>query len=159
MAKKSLADFRNTLPTAMVMHEGPSRDAFLLIRGEYDKRGDKILPGLPAFLPAVPEGMKADRLGFARWIVSRDNPLTARAPRIRIPGEVVRDQAVAAAGLLVPAIGGPSVRPWMPDGVWDQTSKDGDLPGQTVADQHATASAGTPERDNLHRGGPRPRPT
>ena len=38
-AKKSLADFRRKLPTAMVMKEGPPRDAFVLIRGEYDKRG------------------------------------------------------------------------------------------------------------------------
>jgi hypothetical protein len=58
-----------------------------------------------------------------------DNRLLARAPRIRLPGEIVRDQALAAAGLLVPAIGGPSVRPWMPDGVWDETSKYGDLRG------------------------------
>jgi hypothetical protein len=58
-----------------------------------------------------------------------DNRLLARAPRIRLPGEIVRDQALAAAGLLVPTIGGPSVRPWMPDGVWDETSKYGDLRG------------------------------
>jgi hypothetical protein len=57
------------------------------------------------------------------------NRLLARAPRIRLPGEIVRDQALAAAGLLVPVIGGPSVRPWMPDGVWDETSKYGDLRG------------------------------
>ena len=37
--------------------------------------------------------------------------------------------ALAASGLLVPTIGGPSVRPWMPDGVWDETSKYGDLRG------------------------------
>jgi hypothetical protein len=57
------------------------------------------------------------------------NRLLARAPRIRLPGEIVRDQALAAAGLLVPVVGGPSVRPWMPDGVWDETSKYGDLRG------------------------------
>jgi hypothetical protein len=58
-----------------------------------------------------------------------DNRLLARAPRIRLPGEIVRDQSLAAAGLLVPTIGGPSVRPWMPEGVWDETSKYGDLRG------------------------------
>jgi hypothetical protein len=57
------------------------------------------------------------------------NRLLARAPRIRLPGEMVRDAALAASGLLVPTIGGPSVRPWMPDGVWDETSKYGDLRG------------------------------
>jgi len=57
------------------------------------------------------------------------NRLHARAPRMRLPAEIVRDRALAAAGLLVPTIGGPSVRPWMPDGVWDETSKYGDLRG------------------------------
>lgn len=51
------------------------------------------------------------------------------AGQIRLPGETVRDATRAAAGLLVPAIGGPSVQPWMPDGVWDETSKYGDLRG------------------------------
>jgi hypothetical protein len=57
------------------------------------------------------------------------NRLLARSNRIRLPGEAVRDAALAASGLLVPTIGGPSVRPWMPDGVWDETSKYGDLRG------------------------------
>ena len=57
------------------------------------------------------------------------NRLLARAPRIRLPGEAVRDAALSASGLLVPTVGGPSVRPWMPDGVWDETSKYGDLRG------------------------------
>jgi hypothetical protein len=224
-AKKSVDSFRDSLPSAMVMKEGTPRDAFLLIRGEYDKRGDKVEAALPAFLPRLPEGTKTDRLSLAKWIVARDNPLTARvwvnrmwerffgtglvktsenlgsqaeypshpelldwlaaefmeagsmpavngqparpwdmkaflkmvlmssvyrqqaivtseklakdpanrllarAPRIRLPGEAVRDAALAASGLLVPMIGGPSVRPWMPDGVWDETSKYGDLRG------------------------------
>jgi Protein of unknown function (DUF1553) len=41
----------------------------------------------------------------------------------------VRDQALAIGGLLVPKIGGPSVKPYMPEGVWDETSKYGDLRG------------------------------
>jgi len=42
---------------------------------------------------------------------------------------MVRDQALAIAGLLVPKVGGPSVKPYMPEGVWDDTSKYGDLRG------------------------------
>ncbi len=224
-ARKALDAFRDVLPSAMVMREGPPRDAFVLTRGEYDKPGEKVDPGLPAFLPPLPSGRKADRLALAEGIVSRDHPLTARVwvnrqwerlfgtglvktsenlgsqaeypshpelldwlavefmegtnlpqvagsparpwdmkavlkllltsavyrqsslvtadelardpanrllargPRVRLPGEIVRDQALAAAGLLVPAIGGPSVRPWMPEGVWDETSKYGNLRG------------------------------
>ena len=41
----------------------------------------------------------------------------------------MRDQALAISGLLVEKVGGPSVRPYMPDGVWDETSKYGDLRG------------------------------
>ncbi len=224
-ARQGLASFRDSLPSAMVMREGPPRDAFVLTRGEYDKPGEKVSPGLPAFLPSLPPERKADRLALAEWIASRDHPLTARvwvnrqwerlfgtglvktsenlgsqaefpshpalldwlaaefmeatdlprvgdaparpwdmkaflkllltssvyrqssrfdaaelardpanrllarAPRIRLPGEIVRDQALAAAGQLVPTIGGPSVRPWMPEGVWDETSKYGNLRG------------------------------
>jgi len=64
-------------------------------------------------------------------LVERDpeNRLFARGPRFRLSGEAVRDQALAIAGLLVPKIGGPSVRPYMPEGVWDETSKYGDLRG------------------------------
>jgi hypothetical protein len=58
-----------------------------------------------------------------------DNRLLARGPRFRLGGEVVRDQALAIAELLVPKVGGPSVKPYMPDGVWDDTSKYGDLRG------------------------------
>jgi hypothetical protein len=58
-----------------------------------------------------------------------DNRLLARGPRFRLGGEVVRDQALTIAGLLVPKVGGPSVKPYMPDGVWDDTSKYGDLRG------------------------------
>ncbi len=58
-----------------------------------------------------------------------ENRFLARGPRFRLTGEVVRDQALAVGGLLVPTIGGPSVRPYMPEGVWDETSKYGDLRG------------------------------
>ncbi|MFM7249207.1 MAG: PSD1 and planctomycete cytochrome C domain-containing protein [Planctomycetaceae bacterium] len=224
-AAKALAEYRDALPSAMVMREGPPREAFVLERGEYDKPGEKVEPGLPAFLPPLPPEAKPDRLALAEWLVSRDHPLTARVwvnrqwerifgtglvktsenlgsqgefpshpelldwlaatfmegeglpavagakprpwdmkaflkllltsavyrqsarvapealvrdpanrllgrfPRTRLPGEIVRDRALAAAGLLVPTIGGPSVRPWMPDGVWDDTSRYGNLRG------------------------------
>ena len=58
-----------------------------------------------------------------------ENRLLWHGPRIRLSGEVVRDQVLAASGLLVDQVGGPSVRPYMPDGVWDETSKYGDLRG------------------------------
>jgi len=222
-AKKQVADYRNSLPTTMVMKEVSPRDAFLLTRGEYDKPADKVERGVPAFLPPLPDGAPVNRLGLAQWIVDESNPLTARVqvnriwerlfgtglvktsenfgsqaeypshpqlldwlasefmqptvspnvdgqpaanwdlkalqklillsaayrqssavtdarlkldpnnrllsrgPRFRLSGELVRDRALAVSGLLVDDIGGPSVRPYMPAGVWDETSRYGDL--------------------------------
>src|SRR5581483_8815661 len=45
------------------------------------------------------------------------NTLLARQSRLRLPAELIRDQALSAAGLLDPRIGGPSVRPAQPKGV------------------------------------------
>jgi len=58
-----------------------------------------------------------------------ENRLLWHSPRVRLIGEVVRDQVLAMSGLLVDKVGGPSVRPYMPEGVWDETSKYGDLRG------------------------------
>ncbi len=47
------------------------------------------------------------------------NRLLSRGPRFRMDAEMVRDYALATSGLLVPKIGGPSVKPYQPDGVWE----------------------------------------
>ena len=62
-------------------------------------------------------------------LIERDpeNRLLARGPRFRLPAETIRDQALAISGLLVEKVGGPSVRPYMPQGVWDETSVYGNL--------------------------------
>jgi len=54
-----------------------------------------------------------------------DNRLLSRAPRFRLDGELVRDYALAASGLLSPQIGGPSVRPYQPEGVWEAVAMTG----------------------------------
>jgi hypothetical protein len=51
-----------------------------------------------------------------------ENRLLARGPRYRLPAEVVRDQALAISGLLVGEIGGPSVKPYQPGGLWEELS-------------------------------------
>ncbi len=250
-AKKSRDDLAAKTPNVMIMKEGPPREAFILIRGEYDKRGEKVPAALPAALlsgtalaagdspaplPAA-SAVPLTRLHLAKWIVSPANPLTARVwvnrtwerffgnglvkttenlgsqaeypshpelldwlavefmtdwdmkrlqklivmsatyrqasrmgtlarpsgeaaaisndntrtgksahptnsldhdsdnrllsrgPRVRLSAEALRDQALFASGLLVEKLGGPSVRPYMPDGVWDETSRYGDLRG------------------------------
>ena len=47
-----------------------------------------------------------------------DNRFYARGPRYRLPSWMIRDQALAASGLLIDTIGGPPVKPYQPDGVW-----------------------------------------
>ncbi len=211
-ARTAKADFENGLPTVMVMEEmRQPRDAFILIRGQYDKHGDKVTAGVPAALPPLPAGAPANRLGLARWIVDPANPLTARVtvnrfwemlfgvgivkssenfgvqaewpsnldlldwlatefirdqwdmkrlqktivmsatyrqssrvtpalmerdpenrllargPRLRLQAEMIRDNALAISGLLVEKLGGPSVRPYQPEGVWDETNVYGNL--------------------------------
>jgi len=49
-----------------------------------------------------------------------DNRLLARGPSMRLSADMVRDQALAIAGLLVNKIGGPSVKPYQPDGLWNE---------------------------------------
>ncbi len=205
-------ELKAEIPNVMVMEEMPKpRDCYVLVRGQYDKHGEKVTAGLPSFLPPMPKGQPENRLGLARWIVSPDNPLTARVtvnrmwarffgagivgtiedfgtradypnnpelldwlateflrlkwdlkgmmkeiamsasyrqssnitaekleadpenkmicrgPRFRLQGEVIRDQALFVSGLLVEKLGGPSVRPYMPPGIWDETNMYGNL--------------------------------
>ncbi|MBI3865026.1 MAG: DUF1553 domain-containing protein [Planctomycetia bacterium] len=177
--------------------------AFILFRGEYDKRRDQVTPATPAALPPFPDGAPRNRLGFAQWLLRPENPLTARVtvnrfwqevfgtglvrtagdfgvsgelpshpelldwlalefresgwdvkrffkllvtsaayrqsavgtpekiekdqqnrllsrgPRFRMDGEMLRDCALGSSGLLVRKLGGPSVRPYQPPGVWE----------------------------------------
>ncbi|MBI2686533.1 MAG: DUF1553 domain-containing protein [Acidobacteria bacterium] len=64
---------------------------------------------------ATPEKLKKDP----------ENRLLSRGPRFRMDGEVVRDYALVAGGMLDPAIGGPSVKPYQPDGVWEAVAMNG----------------------------------
>jgi hypothetical protein len=57
-----------------------------------------------------------------------DNIYLARSPRLRLPAENIRDLVLASSGLLVPEIGGPSVKPYQPEGLWEAaTSGRGEL--------------------------------
>jgi len=53
-----------------------------------------------------------------------ENRLLARGPRVRLGPEEIRDQALAVSGLLVEKIGGPSVKPHQPAGLWQELSGD-----------------------------------
>ena len=177
--------------------------ANILARGAYDKPGERVEAAVPAALGKLPANAPKNRLGLAQWVVSQDNPLTARVtvnrfwqevfgqgivktpedfgimgaapshpellewlavefrdggwdvkklfklmltsatyrqmaattpekldkdrdntllsrgPRFRMDAEMLRDYALAASGLLSAKMGGPSVRPYQPEGIWD----------------------------------------
>jgi cytochrome c553 len=57
-----------------------------------------------------------------------ENRLLARGPRLRLPAEMIRDQALAASGLLVERLGGPSVKPYQPEGLWRDLAEVTDYP-------------------------------
>ena len=59
-------------------NEGEPRESYIFLRGDYRARGVPVTPATPAFLPLPPADAAATRLGLAKWVVSRDNPLTAR---------------------------------------------------------------------------------
>jgi len=204
----------------MVMQEMPKpRATFILTKGAYDKPTTPVTADTPAALPPLPDGVKKDRLALARWLVSPENPLTARvtvnrywqqffgiglvkttgdfgaqgekpanfdlldwlarefqdgsdadastdspkhgpwdvkaihrlivtssayrqssrmtpasferdpenrllarASRFRLPAFMLRDQALAASGLLVEKVGGPPVKPYQPPGIWEEAT-------------------------------------
>jgi uncharacterized protein DUF1553/uncharacterized protein DUF1549/cytochrome c len=57
------------------------RESFVMIRGQYDKPGEKVEPGIPAILPQIKKddpAKRLTRLDLARWLVAEENPLTAR---------------------------------------------------------------------------------
>ncbi len=199
------------IPDTMVMEEMETpRETFILLRGNYLNKGEKVLPGTPACWPPLPAG-PTNRLSLARWIASTNNPLTARVtvnrwwamlfgaglvrtsndfgsqgdrpshpelldwlacefmrphdplahdwdirhmlrlmvtsatyrqsatlpreklerdpynrlltrgPRFRLEAELLRDNALAVSGLLDQRIGGPSVKPYQPPGIWEGT--------------------------------------
>jgi hypothetical protein len=61
------------------------RDAFVMLRGEYDKPGEKVEPGVPDVLPPLTAaGPRPTRLDLANWLISPDHPLTARVAANRL---------------------------------------------------------------------------
>jgi hypothetical protein len=81
-ARADHAAAADAIPGTMVFGDlDVPRDAFVMIRGQYDKRGEKVSPGVPAILPPLKLAnptARPTRLDLANWIVSPENPLTAR---------------------------------------------------------------------------------
>jgi hypothetical protein len=198
-------DLINDVPEIMVMKEmSQRRPTYLLKRGAYDAPGDPVQPGVPEKILSFAAELPRNRLGLAKWVVDRQNPLPARVvvnrvwrmhfgrgivetegdfgtqgklpthpelldwlakafmdngwnvkalhkliamsqtyrqssvgtpellakdpdnhllargPKHRLPAELIRDNALAVSGLLSTRIGGPSAKPYQPEGLWEE---------------------------------------
>ena len=77
--KKQLAQIEPTSVPVMRELEGDKRrPTHIQLRGNFKALAEEVTPGVPAVFPPLPEGAKPDRLALARWLVSPENPLTAR---------------------------------------------------------------------------------
>lgn len=77
--QREKAELEKQIPGTMIARElDTPRPAHVLIRGQYDKPGEPVGPGVPAVLPPLPPAEKTNRLTLARWLVSPEHPLTAR---------------------------------------------------------------------------------
>ena len=77
--RKQLTGVRNSVLITMIMEDRKEpRETFVLLRGAYDRYGEKVQPAVPKALHALPDGAPKNRLGLAKWLVAKDNPLTAR---------------------------------------------------------------------------------
>ncbi len=201
--KKQLADLEKAIPATLVMEDRKEpRQAFILERGQYTEKRDKVSSAIPEWIAPPVKDAPANRLGLAQWLVQPSHPLTsrvtvnrfwqqffgtglvktaedfgvqgeqpshpelldwlaidfvesgwdvkrclkqiimsatyqqssrvspnklaadpenrllARGPRFRLDAETIRDQALAVSGLLIDQIGGKSVKPYQPAGLW-----------------------------------------
>lgn len=84
--RKSLEDQRkaidDSIPSTFVFKDLPTpRPSFVMMRGAYDKPGDKVEPAVPAIFPQLSKSdptARATRLDLAKWLVAKENPLTSR---------------------------------------------------------------------------------
>jgi hypothetical protein len=67
-----------TVPVMQDLEASQRRKTHIQLRGNWQVLGDEVSEGLPAAFPQLPQEAPRNRLGLARWLVSRDNPLTAR---------------------------------------------------------------------------------
>jgi hypothetical protein len=83
--ERSLHDMR--VNTTLVMRElpaGKQRTTHVQLRGNFRELGGEVQPGVPAVFPPLPKDRPADRLALAQWLVSPENPLTARVQANRL---------------------------------------------------------------------------
>jgi len=84
LEKKALAMKPPAVPVMQELPENKRRNTRLLIKGDFLNPGPEVQAGIPTSLHAMPNGEPMNRLGLARWLMDKDNPLTARVAVNRI---------------------------------------------------------------------------
>lgn len=78
-ALAELKRIEDAIPYTLITEEMPEpRPAHVLLRGDFQQKGEKVAPGVPSVFPPLPKGTPRNRLALARWLVHPDHPLTAR---------------------------------------------------------------------------------
>ncbi len=77
-SQKAASDLKNNYPMVMVMSDSKPRTTHILDRGNYESPREKVEVNVPEFLPPLPPEAPRNRLGLAKWLVSKEQPLTAR---------------------------------------------------------------------------------
>lgn len=92
-ADQNVADLNGSIPGTFIFNDLPTpRDAFIMVRGQYDKPGEKVEPRVPKEFPPLrtadgqpfPADQRANRLDLARWFLAEENPLTTRVTVNRV---------------------------------------------------------------------------
>ena len=83
-----IAAIKEQLPkieSTLIMRDLPEpREAYLHVQGDFTRKGDAVSPGTLSVLPPLPKSDNPNRLDLARWLVSKDNPLTPRVTVNRV---------------------------------------------------------------------------
>jgi hypothetical protein len=83
--KKQMADMpHDTVPVMRELASDKRRKTHIQFRGNYLSLGDEVTPAVPASFHPLPKGSSPDRLSLARWLLDKDNPLTARVMANRL---------------------------------------------------------------------------
>ena len=77
-AAAALKSFRDALPKVMIMSDAKPRKTHIYSRGVYTAPMEEVSSGTPEVLPPMAPDLPANRLGLAKWLMSPENPLTAR---------------------------------------------------------------------------------